>query len=299
MSDSRVAAAPAARRAGPAAVPPVVTLRAEDGAVAEVHRHGAHVTSWRPMGEADDRLYLSARSGFDGAAAIRGGVPVIFPQFAAEGPLPRHGFARTSLWSLGCIAREADGTAEAEFVLRDSAVTREIWDAAFKAVLAVAVVARQLTITLRVENVGEQAFSFTAALHTYLRVHDVREAEIHGLRGTLYRVSGDRTLVADDADRLLLPDYVDRVYVGAPSPLELRERERTLTPREHEVMGLVVTGMLNKQIAYDLGTSEKTIKVHRARVMEKMRASSVAALVRLVDRLAREGERQHHGVAGT
>lgn len=228
MSDSRVAAAPAARRAGPAAVPPVVTLRAEDGAVAEVHRHGAHVTSWRPMGEADDRLYLSARSGFDGTAAIRGGVPVIFPQFAAEGPLPRHGFARTSLWSLGCIAREADGTAEAELVLRDSAETREIWDAAFKAVLAVAVVARQLTITLRVENVGEQAFSFTAALHTYLRVHDVREAEIHGLRGTLYRVSGDRALVADDADRLLLPDHLDRVYVGAPSPLELRERDRSM-----------------------------------------------------------------------
>ena len=113
MNEPRWAAAPAARRAGPAVVPPVVTLRADDGAVAEVHRHGAHVTSWRPMGDADDRLYLSARSELDGKAAIRGGVPVIFPQFAAEGPLPRHGFARTSLWSLGCVAREADGTAEA------------------------------------------------------------------------------------------------------------------------------------------------------------------------------------------
>ena len=228
MSEARAAAASAGRRAGPAAVPPVVTLRADDGAVAEVHRHGAHVTSWRPMGEADDRLYLSARSEFGGTAAIRGGVPVIFPQFAAEGPLPRHGFARTSLWSLGCIAREADGTAEAELVLRDSAETRGVWDAAFKAVLAVTVVARQLAITLRVENVGEKPFSFTAALHTYLRVHDVHDAEIHGLRGTLYRVSGDRELVADDADRLLLPDYIDRVYVGAPSTLELRERDRSL-----------------------------------------------------------------------
>ena len=228
MNEPRWAAAPAARRAGPAAVPPVVTLRAGDGAVAEVHRHGAHVTSWRPMGDADDRLFLSARSERDGTAAIRGGVPVIFPQFAAEGPLPRHGFARTSLWSLGCVAREADGTAEAELVLRDSPETRRIWDAEFKAVLAVTVVARQLAITLRVENVGDQPFSFTAALHTYLRVRDVGDAEIHGLRGTLYRVSGDRGLVADDADRLLLPDYIDRVYVGAPSPLELRERARSL-----------------------------------------------------------------------
>jgi glucose-6-phosphate 1-epimerase len=228
MNDGREAAAVAGRRAGPAAVPPVITLRADDGAVAEVHRHGAHVTSWRPMGESDDRLYLSARSEFGGTAAIRGGVPVVFPQFAAEGPLPRHGFARTSLWSLGCIAREADGTAEAEFVLRDSAETRSVWDAQFKAVLAVTVIARQLAITLRVENVGETPFSFTAALHTYLSVKDVGDAEIHGLRGTLYRVSGDRALLADDADRLLLPDYIDRVYVGASSPLELRERDRSL-----------------------------------------------------------------------
>lgn len=66
----------------------------------------------------------------------------------------------------------------------------------------------------------------------------------------------------------------------------LRERAALLTPRETEVMHLVASGRLNKQIAFELGTSEKTIKVHRARVMEKMRVSSVAELVRLVDRLA-------------
>ena len=60
-------------------------------------------------------------------------------------------------------------------------------------------------------------------------------------------------------------------------------RVATLTPREREVMGLVVTGRLNKQIADDLGTSEKTIKVHRAQVMQKMQAMSVADLVRMAD----------------
>jgi FixJ family two-component response regulator len=55
----------------------------------------------------------------------------------------------------------------------------------------------------------------------------------------------------------------------------------TLTPREREVMGLVITGLLNKEIAYALGTGEKTIKAHRARVMQKMQATSVAALVRM------------------
>jgi RNA polymerase sigma factor (sigma-70 family) len=57
----------------------------------------------------------------------------------------------------------------------------------------------------------------------------------------------------------------------------------SLTPREFEVMQLVVTGMLNKQIAGKLGTSEKTIKVHRGRVMKKLRVASVAGLVRLVE----------------
>jgi FixJ family two-component response regulator len=65
---------------------------------------------------------------------------------------------------------------------------------------------------------------------------------------------------------------------------EIRERLNTLTPREREVLTHVVSGQLNKQIAYDLGTVEKTIKVHRARVMEKMKVNSVADLVRLYER---------------
>lgn len=64
---------------------------------------------------------------------------------------------------------------------------------------------------------------------------------------------------------------------------EVRSRVKRLTPRERQVLALVVTGMLNKQIASELGIGEKTVKVHRARVMEKMQAGSVAALVRLAD----------------
>lgn len=64
---------------------------------------------------------------------------------------------------------------------------------------------------------------------------------------------------------------------------EIADRVRTLTPREAQVFALVVTGMLNKQIAYELGVSEKMIKVHRGRVMTKMGAGSLAELVRLAD----------------
>jgi FixJ family two-component response regulator len=65
---------------------------------------------------------------------------------------------------------------------------------------------------------------------------------------------------------------------------EVRKRIARLTPREYEVLGHVVSGLLNKQIADRLGTVEKTIKAHRARMMEKMEVRSVAALVMLAER---------------
>ena len=206
-----------------------VVLRSADGASAEVYLHGAHVTSWRPAPSGDERLFLSARSGFQGSAAIRGGIPVIFPQFAAEGPLPKHGFARTSVWVLAEEKKEHDGSAVAVFTLSSSEKTKAIWPASFLATLTVRVHGSTLHVELGVQNTGLDALAFTAALHTYLRVHDVRDVALVGLRGTAYRESrAPGVFQTDDEESLCIRGEVDRVYVDAPRRLLMREPKREL-----------------------------------------------------------------------
>ena len=74
---------------------------------------------------------------------------------------------------------------------------------------------------------------------------------------------------------------------------ELRERYASLTPRERDVMALVVSGLLNKQVAGDLGITESTVKAHRGQVMQKMKANSVADLVKMTARLHQSATTKH------
>lgn len=171
---------------------PALQLRAPDGAEATITLYGAHLVSWKAVttdgGPAQERLFLSSLSALDGRKAIRGGVPVIFPQFAERGTGMRHGFARVSTWRV-VDQGEQDGAAFAVLALNNSdlqlGANEQVaagWPYAFELLLRVAVRGAQLDMALDVRNTGTQAFPFAAALHTYHLVEDVEAVRIDGVQ---------------------------------------------------------------------------------------------------------------------
>lgn len=199
-----------------------VDLAHASGARAAVYLQGAHVASWTDAAGAE-RLFVSARSRYEPGAAVRGGIPVIFPQFADQGPLPKHGFARTAAWEHAESGTDPDGAAWALLRLADTDATRALWPHAFRAELRVALGAHSLAAALRVANTGDGTMAFTCALHTYLRVDDVRGAAVEGLRGVRYldRLEGGAAFT-EERDAVEVAGEVDRVYVGAPDRLRVR-----------------------------------------------------------------------------
>src|SRR5690349_3489687 len=137
----------------------IITLDGPFGR-AVVHEHGAHLTSRVPAGH-EEAIFTSRQARFDGKAAIRGGVPVIFPQFG-PGSITKHGFARTARWTLDAHGTGDDGAPWARLVLRDDDATRATWPHAFALELVVRVGAA-LSMTLRVANTGDAPFAFTGA----------------------------------------------------------------------------------------------------------------------------------------
>ncbi len=199
---------------------PRIVLGHPSGASAEVYLHGAHVTSWIPAG-GREVLFLSRSAAFRADSPIRGGVPVVFPQFSGLGPLPKHGFARVLDWEWIDPGGDAP---RATLQLRDSPGTRALWPHSFRARLVVDLGERSLAIRLSISNTDSGEISFTAALHSYLRVGEARSATVEGLRGVPYRSLPEGVRDLPDPQREVgFAGEVDRVYLDAPPALRLRD----------------------------------------------------------------------------
>lgn len=190
-----------------------------------VAHHGAHVLSWVAGGR--ERLYLSPQSVMDGHAAIRGGIPVCFPQFNQRGDLPKHGFARNVSWAPKPAKLDAD-RAHLALSLGDSAATRQWWDQRFEALLLIELTPGALQVELVVRNTDSKPLLFTGALHSYFAVSDVAQARLLGLGG-----SAEWNAVTDGhgtaAPELRFVGEFDRVYSAAPAGYELLDGPHALS----------------------------------------------------------------------
>lgn len=200
-----------------------VTLQSPGGERAVISLFGGQVLSWTDP-EGMERLYLSPWPSQPGRP-IRGGVPVCFPQFASRGPLVKHGFARTSQWSV----LASPGENSAHLRLADDAQTRSVWPHRFQLDLLVSLEPATLQLQLQVTNTDVAPWSFSTALHTYLRMMDVNHVTLEGLGGSSFEDAlRDGRLANPDQSGPDLRSPIDRVYRAVPGPLVMRERSRAL-----------------------------------------------------------------------
>lgn len=202
---------------------PALRATGADGSTVTVALHGAHVLSWTTADEVE-RLYLSPRAVFDGQAAIRGGIPICCPQFNQRGMLPKHGFMRNLPWENA----PSDAPQTLRLRLSDDEATRKLWPHSFEAWLEVTLSAGGLRTALTLVNTDAAPWSFTAALHTYLRVEDIADARLNGLQGANRWDSLTDERYAEKAEALHFGVEFDSVY-GAPArPLQLAQTGGTV-----------------------------------------------------------------------
>lgn len=191
-----------------------VVLRHVSGASAEIYLFGATLCSYKTSDGAE-RIFVSPGAIYDGKKAIRGGVPLVFPQFGQpDKAMAQHGVARTAMWTLKSVSDGVDASC-ATFSLSDNDDTRKVWDHAFALEFTVVLSAVSLKMCLRVTNTGSAPFNFQALLHTYFKIPDIGECAVRGLAGRSYSDKVDNTTKTEGAPHIELPSFTDRVYLGA------------------------------------------------------------------------------------
>lgn len=214
-------------------------LNGPRGASAVISLLGGQVLSWiTPDGR--ERLFLSDKAVFDGSVAIRGGIPVCWPQFAALGDLPKHGFVRTRPWQVA-TERCGDDYALVTLAIEDDEATRALWPHAFRLELTLMLEDDRIDLELSVSNTGEAPLSFTGALHTYLRVTQVEDVALEGLYGHHYRdaANGDK-VIRDSGTAVMVDAEIDRVYRDVKRPQLLQAGNLSLGIQSQDFPDVVV-----------------------------------------------------------
>mmetsp|Transcript_1275 Transcript_1275/g.2657 ORF Transcript_1275/g.2657 Transcript_1275/m.2657 type:complete len:316 (-) Transcript_1275:224-1171(-) len=197
---------------------PKFTLKSSDGSHScDIYLYGCTVTSWIHNGI--EKLFCSPTTPFNGVNAIRGGIPVVFPQFGRpDEVMPQHGFARTSTWSLE-RSECTDTAGTAVFTLSDNESTRAVWPHSFTLLYTVSLSASGLRTTFEATNHGSASFDCQALLHTYIAVPKIEDVRVKGLGGLALidkmAPAAGSDLPVDDREFAVIDREVDRIYVDA------------------------------------------------------------------------------------
>lgn len=224
------------------------TLKAAGASQVIIHHFGAHITSWKNAA-GNELLYTSPLATFEGPKAIRGGIPICFPQFGKKGNLKQHGFGRTSTWEL----LDASDS-KAQFVLEDSEVTRSEWPHQFKATVTIELSSdgNSLTIDLDVQNKDTAPFNLTCAFHTYFAA-DALHTEITDLEGIsnipVAELMTDYTPTSQQGPITFHPNKMEHIFFDTPERISL---PTLVVNKSHNLPDLVVWNPTAEQTMGDL-----------------------------------------------
>jgi len=221
----------------------VVYIAHPSGARACVHLHGAHLTSWKTA-NGTEQIFLSKKAIFEPPKAIRGGVPVCFPQFSDFGELSKsHGFARNERWTL--FEREGD-TVTLKLSSNDGVDFDSKYGCKdhFVISLKYTINETQISTQLEVTNTSPtSAMTYSLALHTYLRVEDITHTSIQGLYRVGYLDSLDgREMKSESNSVITVNEEVDRIYLSTPPTVKIVDKcgKRSLCIKKFNLPDIVV-----------------------------------------------------------
>ncbi|KAG9412226.1 hypothetical protein AC1031_015161 [Aphanomyces cochlioides] len=203
------------------------------GASAQVHLYGATVTSFIPSTGEPDVLFVSKKALLDGSKPIRGGIPLVFPQFGAglvPSKLPSHGFARTSTWTL-VDSEDFVDSASATFALSTTKNQLADWPHAVRLLYVVTLSPKHLTTALQITNTDTESWGCQALLHTYLHVTDATPSltqeelphvSVAGLQGLEYNDKVRKDNFVESRSALTISSETDSVYKDTPERLNVQ-----------------------------------------------------------------------------
>lgn len=227
---------------------PQVLLRSPRGASARISLHGGQVRSWKTE-RGEELLFTSSKANLKPPAAVRGGIPICFPQFGKRGSLEQHGFARNRIWLIDenpplLPPTDSSNKAFIDLFLKSSDDDLKIWPHSFEVRIRVVLsVDGSLTLISRVRNVNCKPFSFSFAYHTYFSVSDISEVRVEGLETLDYLDNlSNRDRFTEQGDALTFESEVDRAYLSSSDAVAVfdHERKRTFVIRKEGLPDVVV-----------------------------------------------------------